>query len=192
MMKAKKNLRDLVAATCLNTDNNSPYANLRYKFTPQKLQEYIEALSETEKEEFQTYCDSPPGKRELREIAAKERRAALERASIRKNRIFNERFSKLTHKVDKSEQLKERLDQARTLTIDEIAQSLTIFPELLPDGHKAPALTLSRKYQKATLEDQEKEYLMYVWADTSIPADICYGPSHNRLETKHTGLIYTL
>lgn len=174
-MKPKKNLKDLVAAAYAKQINNdSPYANLMYKFSPKKLEEYTEALSEIEKEEYLAYTESPSGKRELREMASRERRADLERATIRKNRIFNERYSKLTLKVDKSEQLKERLNQAKTLTMDEIALSLTIFPELLPDGHKAPALTLARKHLKAILLDKEKEYLMYVWADTSIPADVCY------------------
>jgi len=178
MTKAKKNLKDLVAAAyAKHTHNDSPYANLRFRFSPTKLQEYIGALSETEREEFWAYCDSPSGRREEREFASKERRAALERATIRKNRIFGERFSKLTLKVNKSEDLKERLGQAKTLKMDEIAQSLTIFPELLPDGHKAPALILARKHLKAILLENEKEYLLYVWADTTIPADICYGHS---------------
>ncbi|HXH32233.1 MAG TPA: hypothetical protein VNJ01_15630 [Bacteriovoracaceae bacterium] len=185
MKKDKKNLKDLVAATnAKHTQNDSPYANLRYKLTPKKLQEYIEALSETKKDEFLDYCDSPSGKREQRVFEAGERRATRERATIRKNRIFNERFSKLILNVDKTEQLRERLNQAKTLTLDEIALSLTIFPELLPDGHKSPALTLARKHLKAILSDKEKEYLMYVWAATSIPADICYTRSSDQRELR--------
>ena len=180
MTKAKKNLKDLVAASYTkHTHNDSPYANLRYDLSPKKLQDFIDGLSEAEKEAFEAYSNSSAGKREQRELVAKERRAARERAMIRKNRIFNERFSKLTLKVDKNPQLKNRLTQAQTLSLNEIAQSLIIFPELLPEGHKAPALTLARKQLKAILLDKEKEYLMYVWADTSIPADICYSDSRN-------------
>lgn len=181
MKKDKKNLKDLVAASNSKyIQNDSPYANIRYKLTPTKLQENIEAFTETQRDEFLAYCESPSGKREQRLFEGWERKAARERAMIRKNRIFNERFSKLTQKVDKTEQLRERLKQAKTLTMDEVAQSLSIFPELLPDGHKAPALTLSRKHQKGMLTEEEKEYLMYVWAATSIPADICYASSSRR------------
>ena len=174
-MKEKKKLKDLVAASFIKlTHNDSPYAGLRYKLSPRKLQEYVDALSETQREEFVAYCDSSAGKREQRDYEAGERRAARERAIIRKNRIFNERFSKLTLRVDKNVQLKERLDQAKTLTLEEIAESLSTFPELLPEGHKAPTLTLARKHSKAIISEKEKEYLMYVWAATSIPAEICY------------------
>lgn len=186
MTKVKKNLKDLVAASqAKESHSDSPYANLGYKFSPTKLQNYIDALSETEKEEYKAYCESPAGKREFRELAARKRRAALERANIRKDRIFNERFSKLTAKFENNEQLKERLNQAKTLTMDEIAQSLTVFPELLPDGHKAPALTLARKHMKSILLDKEKEYLMYVWALTMIPVDVCYN-QHNDQSSLHS------
>lgn len=181
MSKLKKNLKDLVAANYIkHTNNDSPYANLRLKFSPKKLKEFIDGLTENEKADYQAYCDSSHGKRELREYQAYEKRAARERNMIRKNRIFSERFSKLTLKVAKGEELKKRLDQAKLLSLDEIAQSLIIFPELLPSGHKAPALTLARKHLKAILLDKEKEYLMYVWADTPIPAEICYSVSENR------------
>jgi hypothetical protein len=180
MTKVKKNLKDLVAANyAKHTHNDSPYANLRHKFSPKKLQEFIDSLTETEKAEFEAYSDSPHGKRELREHLAKERRAARERSMIRQNRIFSERFSKLALKATKSEELRIRIEQAKLLSLDEIAQSLIIFPELLPDGHKAPALTFARKHLKAILLDKEKEYLMYVWADTSIPAEICYSSGAN-------------
>lgn len=176
MKKAKKNLKDLVAANyATHTHNDSPYANLRHKFSPRKLEEFISGLSESEKADYYTYCDSPHGRRELREYEAKERRAARERALIRKERIFEERFTKLILKVGKAEELRQRLAQARTLSLNEIAESLIIFPELLPSGHKAPALTLARKQLKGILLENEKEYLMYVWADTSIPVEICYG-----------------
>ncbi|MCM2348661.1 MAG: hypothetical protein NDI69_01490 [Bacteriovoracaceae bacterium] len=175
MKKVKRNLKDLVAASYVaHTNNDSPYANLRHKLSPRKLQEFINALTENEKADYFVYCESSHGKRELREYEAKERRAARERALIRKNRIFSERFSKLTLKAAKTEELRKRLDQAKSLSLDEIAQSLIIFPELLPAGHKAPALTLARKHLKAILLDKEKEYLMYVWADTSIPVEVCY------------------
>lgn len=175
MKKVKRNLKDLVAASYVaHTNNDSPYANLRHKLSPRKLEEFVNGLSENEKAEYLAYCESTHGKRELREYEAKERRAARERALIRKNRIFSERFSKLTLKAAKTEELRKRLDQAKSLSLDEIAQSLIIFPELLPAGHKAPALTLARKHLKAILLDKEKEYLMYVWADTSIPIEICY------------------
>jgi hypothetical protein len=181
MTKVKKNLKDLVAANYIKlTHNDSPYANLRYKLSPKKLQDFINGLSESEKEDFWAYSNSPSGIREQKELAAKEKRAALERGMIRKNRIFNERLSKLIHKVNKSDELKERLVQAKTLSLDEIAQSLIIFPELLPDGHKAPALTLARKHLKAILLNEEKEYLMYVWVDTQIPAEICFSSDNHQ------------
>lgn len=175
MKKIKRNLKDLVAANYIkHTHNDSPYANLRLNYSPKKLENFINSLSEEEKADYQAYCDSPHGKRELREFEAKERRLARERSMIRKQRIFNERFSKLTLKVMKTVELKKRLDQTQQLSLDEVAQSLIVFSELLPSGHKAPALTLARKHMKAILLDQEKEYLKYVWADTSIPADVCY------------------
>jgi len=179
-MKIKKNLKDLVAANYTkHTHNDSPYAKLRYKLSPKKLQDFIDALSETEKEEFWAYSNSLAGKREQKELMAKEKRAARERSMIRQKRIFNERFAKLIHKANKSDSLKDRIAEAKTLSLDEIAQSLIIFPELLPDGHKAPALTLARKHLKAILLDSEKEYLIYVWADTTIPAEICYNVNNN-------------
>lgn len=171
----KKNLKDLVAANyATHTHNDSPYANLRLRFSPKKLEDFVNGLSENEKAEYLAYCESPHGKRELREYQAKERRAARERAQIRKDRIFDERLSKLMLKVAKSEELRKRLDQAKSLSLYEIAEALIIFPELLPAGHKAPALTLARKHLKAILLDKEKEYLIYVWADTSIPVEVCY------------------
>jgi hypothetical protein len=184
MSKAKKSLKDLVAANYIQlSDNNSPYANLRYKLSPKKLQDFINGLSDGEKEDYFAYCNSPSGKREQRELDAKERRASRERALIRKKRIFNERFSKLALKVDRSDELKARRTEAKALSIDEIAQSLIIFPELLPEGQKAPALTLARKHLKAILSDEEKEYLVYVWAVTLIPAEICYSSSKEQQVT---------
>lgn len=175
MKKVKRNLKDLVAASyATHTHNDSPYANLRYRLSPKKLEDYVNSLTDIEKADYLAYCDSSHGKREEREHMAKERRAARDRAQIRKNRIFNERFSKLMLKVAKTEELKRRLDQAKSLSLDEIAEALIIFPELLPAGHKAPALTLARKHLKAILLENEKEYLMYVWADTSIPVEVCY------------------
>lgn len=175
MKKVKKNLKDLVAASyATHTHNDSPYANLRYKYSPKKLEEFINGLSESERADFEAYCESPHGKREKREHEAKERRAARNRAQIRQNRIFEERMSKLTLKAAKNEELKKRLDQAKSLSLDEIAEALIIFPELLPTGHKAPALTLAKKHFKAILLDKEKEYLVYVWADTTIPVEVCY------------------
>ncbi len=175
MKKVKKNLKDLVAANYrAHTHNDSPYANLRYKFSPRKLEEFINGLSENEKAEYFAYCESPHGKREVREHQAKERQSARERALIRKERIFEERLSKLILKVGKTKELSQRLAQARSLSLNEIAESLIIFPEHLPSGHKAPALTLARKHFKAILLDKEKEYLTYVWADTSIPLEVCY------------------
>lgn len=175
MKKVKRNLKELVAASYLtHTHNDSPYANLRFKLSPKKLEEFINGLSETEKAEYMAYCESPHGKREQREHEAKERRAARVRAQIRKDRIFNERLSKLTLKVSKSVELSKRLEQAKTLSLNEIAEALIIFPELLPAGHKAPALTLAKKHFKAILLDHEKEYLLYVWVDTSIPLEVCY------------------
>lgn len=175
MKKVKRNLKDLVAANYMkHTHNDSPYANLRFKFSPAKLEKYLEALSENERAEYIAYCESAHGKREQREHEAKERRAARERAIIRKNRIFNERFSRLTLKVAQNEELRKRLEETKQLSLNEIAEALIVFPDELPAGHKAPALTLSRKHFKAILLDHEKEYLKYVWADTSIPLDICY------------------
>lgn len=190
MAKIKKNLKDLVAANYVrHTNNDSPYANLRLKFSPKKLQDFIDSLSENEKAEYLAYCESAHGKRELREYEARQRRSARERALIRKNRIFSERFSKLTLKATKASDFRRRLEQAKLLSLDEIAQALIIFPELLPTGHKAPALTLARKQLKAILLDKEKEYLMYVWADTSIPLEICYSDSGN-LQAKNTELSF--
>ena len=185
MKKVKKNLRDLVAASyATHTHNDSPYANLRHKLSPRKLEEFINSLTENEKEDYLAYCESPSGKREQREHEAHERRAARERSIIRKNRIFDERFSRLRLKAEKTQELKKRLDQAKSLSLNEIAEALVIFPELLPSGHKAPALTLARKHMKAILLDNEKEYLMYVWADTSIPIEVCYSDvgSHSALK----------
>lgn len=180
MKKVKKNLKDLVAANyATHTHNDSPYANLRLKFSPKKLEEFVNSLSENEKSEYLAYCESSHGKRELREYKAYERRAARDRALIRKNRIFSERCDKLKLKVTKNEELKKRLDQAKLLSTDEIAQALIIFPELLPAGHKAPALTFARKHFKTILLEKEKEYLVYVWADTSIPVEICFNELKN-------------
>ena len=175
-MKIKKrNLRDLVAASSVNiTDNDSLYANLRYRFSPKKLEAYLAGLSPEENAEYTAYCNSPAGLREQKEYEAKERQAARIRANNRKNRMFNERLTKIKLKVNKSEELKQRLSQAQTLTMDEIAQALILFPEQLPAGHKAPSLTLARKHFKSMLLEAEKEYLMYTWADTSIPLELCY------------------
>lgn len=174
MKKVKRNLKDLVAFNYVkHTHNDSPYANLRFRFSPAKLEKYIEGLSENERSEYFAYCESPHGKRELREHEAKERRAARERAIIRKTRIFNERFSKLTLKIAQNEELRKRLEEAKKLSLNDIAEALIVFPEQLPAGHKAPALILSRKHFKAILLDHEKEYLMHVFADTLIPLDIC-------------------
>src|SRR5690606_21551550 len=181
----KKNLRDLVAASyATHTHNDSPYANLRHKLSPRKLEEFINSLTENEKEDYLAYCESPSDKREQREHEAHESQAARERSIIRKNRIFDERFSRLRLKAEKTQELKKRLDQAKSLSLNEIAEALVIFPELLPSGHKAPALTLARKHMKAILLDNEKEYLMYVWADTSIPIEVCYSNvgSHSALK----------
>ena len=187
MPKEKKNLRDLVSVSvAVQSQSDSPYANLVYRYSPAKLQKYIESLTQVEKEEYLTYCHSPEGKREAKEFAARERRASLEIALRHKNRVFNERFSKLILKFEKSELLKERLTQAKTLTTDEIAQSLIIFPELLPEGHKAPALVIARKSLKAILSDKEKEYLEHVWACTSIPVDICYTQKNDHSEQSAT------
>lgn len=181
MKKVKRNLKDLVAANyAKHTHNDSPYANLRMRFSPRKLEKFIEGLTETEKAEYLAYVSSPHGKREEREYSAYENRAARERALIRKKRIFSERFEKLTLKAKKSEELRKRLDQVKLLSLNEIAQALIIFPEHLPAGHKAPALTLARKQLRAILLDHEKEYLAYVWADTSIPVEICYSNYGNQ------------
>lgn len=175
MKKEKRNLKDLVATSYVrHTHNDSPYANLRFRFSPAKLAKFIEGLSENERAEYVAYCESPHGKRELREHEAKERRAARDRALIRKNKIFNERLSKLKLKVAQNEELRKRLEEAKHLSLNEIAEALIVFPEQLPAGHKAPALTLSRKHFKAILLEHEKEYLVYVWANTSIPLDVCY------------------
>ena len=175
MKPEKRNLRDLVAASKAPlTQADSIYANLRYRFSPAKLETYIESLSEEQKAEYIAYCESPAGKREQKEYEAKERMAARNRAMQRKNRIFNERLAKIKLKVNKSEELRHRLSQAQTLSMNEIAESLILFPELLPANHKAPSLTLARKQFKGILLEAEKEYLMYTWVDTTIPVELCY------------------
>lgn len=187
MTRAKKNLKDLVVASYIKPSTaESPYANLRFKFSPKKLQDFIAALSETEKEEYLAFCNSPEGKREQKVLEAQERKAARERALIRKRRIFNERYSKLTLKVDRNPELSARLTEARCLSINEIAEALVVFPELLPDGHKAPTLALARKCLKVLLTDEEKEYLRYVWADTPIPVDVCFSGNQQRPQSAGT------
>lgn len=191
MKKAKRNLRDLVASSYLtHTHNDSPYANLRYRLSPRKLEEFINNLTEEQKAEYIAYCESPQGKREQKEHEAKERRAARIRAQIRRERIFNERMAKLTLKASKNEEMKKRVEQANHLTMNEIAEALIIFPELLPAGHKAPALTLAKKHFKAILLEAEKEYLKYVWADTTIPIELCFSNvNEKRSETDLSPLI---
>ena len=57
MKKVKKNLKDLVAASyATHTHNDSPYANLRHKLSPKKLEDYINSLTEDEKEDYLAYC----------------------------------------------------------------------------------------------------------------------------------------
>lgn len=175
MKTEKRNLSDLVAASNLDfTPTESIYANLRYRYSPKKLEAYLEGLSEEEKAEYIAYCESPEGKREQKEYEAKERQAAKTRANNRKNNIFSERLTKIKLKIAKSEELRVRLAQAQTLTLNEIAESLILFPELLPAGHKAPSLTLARKQFKGILLEAEKEYLVHTWADTTIPVELCY------------------
>lgn len=175
MKTEKKNLRDLVAASQMNiTPSESIYANLRNRYSPKKLEAYLAGLSEEEKTEYIAYCESPEGKREQKEYEAKERQAAKIRANNRKNNIFHERLAKIKLKIAKSEELRARLAQTQTLTLNEIAESLILFPELLPSGHKAPSLTLARKQFKGILTEAEKEYLVHTWADTTIPVELCY------------------
>ena len=176
MKTEKRNLRDLVAASnvMITNNNESIYANLRYRYSPKKLEAFLASLTEEQKAEYQAYCESPEGKREQKEYEAKERQAAKIIANNRKMRIFNERLAKIRHKVHKSEELMVRLSQAKTLTIDEIAESLILFPEMLPAGHKAPSTTLAKRHFKVKLQEAEKEYLMYAWVDTSIPVELCY------------------
>lgn len=176
MKTEKRKLQDLVAASniIIKQDNESIYANLRYRYSPKKLEAYLESLTEEQKAEYQAYCASPEGIREQKEYEAKERQAAKVRANNRRNRVFNERLSKIKIITNKSEELRVRLSQAQTLTMDEIAESLILFPELLPAGHKAQSLTLAKKYFKGLLQEVEKEYLMYTWVGTSIPVELCY------------------
>lgn len=175
MKTEKRNLSDLVAASQMNiTQSESIYANLRNRYSPKKLEAYLESLSEDEKAEYHAYCESKEGKREQKEYEAKERQSAKIRANNRKNNIFSERLARIKLKISKSEELRIRLAQAHTLSVDEIAESLILFPEYLPAGHKAPSLTIARKHFKGTLLEAEKEYLIYTWADTSIPVELCY------------------
>lgn len=174
MKTEKKNLKDLVAASKININNDSIYANLRYKYSPKKLQAFLESLTEEQMAEYRAYCESPEGKREQKEYEAKERQAAKMRALNRKNKMFQERLDKIKYKTHKSEELTQRLAQAKTLTMNELAESLILFPDLLPAGHKAPSLVLARKHFKGILQDAEKEYLLYAWANTSIPVELCY------------------
>lgn len=185
MKTEKRKLQDLVAASKVNIiQSESIYANLRYKYSPKKLEAYLASLTDEQKAEYQAYCESPEGKREQKEFEARERQAARIIANNRKKRIFSERLTKIKLKINKSEELRIRLAQAQTLTLNEIAESMILFPELLPAGHKAPSLSLARKHFKGILEDAEKEYLLYTWVDTSIPVELCYSDIHqSRLTT---------
>lgn len=175
MKTEKKNLRDLVAASQMNiTPSESIYSNLRNRYSPKKLEIYLESLSEDEKAEYLAYCESKEGKREQKEYEARQKQAAKIRANNRKNKLFSERLTKIKLKILKSEELRVRLAQAETLTLNEIAESLILFPDLLPAGHKAPSLTLARKQFKGILQEAEKEYLIHTWADTTIPVELCY------------------
>ena len=175
MKTEKKNLSDLVAASNINfAPSESIYANLRYRYSPKKLEAFLANLSEEEMTEYLAYCESPAGKQEQKEYEARERQAAKIRANNRKNNVFSERLTKIKFKINKSETLRTRLAQAETLSMDEIAESLILFPEYLPAGHKAPSLTIARKHFKGVLQEAEKEYLMYTWADTTIPVELCY------------------
>lgn len=174
-MKAKMKLKDLVAASYVNlTADGSPYANLRLKYSPKKLEAYLASLSEEEKEAYDAYLASPAGIREMKEIEAKERQAEKMRAQFKKNRLLQDRTAKLKLATYRSALLQERYKQVQTLSLNEIAESLILFPELLPSGHKAQTLVIARKHFKAILVEAEKEYLHYAWVNTEIPVELCY------------------
>ncbi len=175
-MKIKKrNLSELVARNKSNKhENESIYAKLMYRFSPIKLQAYLDSLSEEEKAEYQAYRESEEGMSEQKEYERREKEAAKTRERNRKKKVFIERLTKIKYKINQSEELRHRLTKANTLTLNEIAESLILFPELLPAGHKAPSLTLARKHFKSILLDEEKEYLMYTWTATTIPVELCY------------------